>query len=105
MQVLVQILIGVLSFYEGSIFRRAQLVLSLIAVVLMALILYYGENPGDEKGCLMQSIHPWICYVIGVYVLLTALNKFPDHWGIYRQKKSKERTPLLPLSNNQKRRR
>ena len=101
MQVLVQMLIGLLLFDEDSIFITAQFALSLIAVVLLVVILIFGNNPGHEKGCIMQGIHSWVCYVIGVCSLLTALNGFVKLWGKYRQKmskKSEKRTPLLPLS-------
>ena len=88
---------GVLPFDEDSNFLTALLILLLIAVVLMVLSQSFGENPGDEKGCLMQGIHPWDWHVIGAFSSLTVLRK-------YRQKKLKEHTPLLPLSKNQKRR-
>ena len=97
MQVLVQMLIGLLLFDEDSIFITAQFALSLIAVVLLVVILIFGKNPGYEKGCIMQGIHSWVCYVIVVCSLLTALNGFVKIWGKYRQKKSEKRTPLLPL--------
>ena len=71
---------GVLPFDEDSNFLTALLILLLIAVVLMVLSQSFGENPGDEKGCLMQGIHPWAWHVIGAFSSLTVLRNL-QHIG------------------------
>jgi hypothetical protein len=91
-------------FGEGSHFIRLQAILSLIAAVLSAIIQIFGEDPGDEKGCLNTGAHIWVCYVIVIYIALTAMNAILDVWKTSCRARSKERTALLPLSKNLKKR-
>jgi hypothetical protein len=88
-------------FLIDNIFWRRQSLHQTIAAVLYAFIKIFGGDPDEEKGCLNTGAHVWLCYFIGIYVVLTAINAILDVWKTSCRTRSKEHTPLIPLSKNQ----
>ncbi|KAL8003241.1 hypothetical protein Plhal703r1_c13g0066671 [Plasmopara halstedii] len=52
---------------------HAQFISIFISIITSIIVVSYGQNPTNEKGCLAADILRFVCYFAGVFMALSAL--------------------------------